>query len=1113
MELNNVDWARQEEEDERAMQALLDNQNQLDQPQINLNMSGDLGEKADDAIDFEDMSDDDLPEEEEATNGASGGLPGLTDDAGTSNDADDDLFGDMGDFRGSSPFGEDEVLEANDTGLPMPKLNESSTSANASGSFLPMPSSVPTPVDSEPKEDLRALNFPEPEPSDEQNQDLTIPDVAQNHEELIRQIFPDFVKGPIMDWGAMLPNKKAYYIPKQPLRPPKQLNPTKVSLELAQDQEKSFRTAGPAHQSKESMIQSYSARGLIPILDEESDEAATDEELDWNEPAPDDMVGGVSWADLQVICDDWDSKIEAAAAAAEVEQNVEPVIAQADDDMEWLREMGMELGGDRAKRQKIGNEEDIDILGQPTFAVPSFDDFERITAQTAKKVVLDLNDPFLLVDIQQPSQSNKRLLNGTFKHGGTGNLSKSLTQRFNISNDEAYEALKENHQNKVRALIGNITVEHSLPALKLQWPYYKVKLHTRDARSYHRPQLQFKKMLNHVVYFSRSSQRKKKHLKGLSTQEIFAESKDLSLGDNSTAMLLEYSEEHPTVLSNFGMGSRIINYYRRRDHDDQSRPKNEIGETSVLMPEDRSPFAQFGTVDPGEIVPTLHNAMYRAPVFKHDRKDTDFLVIRSTTGVGGPCWHLRNIDHIYAVGQQLPSMEIPGPQSRKVTNASKNRMKMIAFRKIRHHPMNTVKIEEITAHIADSSDMQNRQKLKEFIKYYKDEKVWRAKPGELIPDEATVRSWVKPEDICVIDAMQVGLRHLEDAGYGRDNGGDESDEEREGDSLEQQLAPWKTSKNFLDATTGKAMLQLHGEGDPSGHGLAFSFIKTSMKGGYLDTIQGPQATTEDAIARERKANGGHKYNVDKQNEIYSRAIKEIWERQRQSLMTKEIPDIDEMDLDHPLEKEDQGAGGYGQQAPTPANFIDDSVSQVSRFSRASQKNNVFAHRIIRTKEDKKTGMMIEEEEIVTDPRVWREYMKRRHALDADRQNIYDVKPTGDPEWDRKEAQRFVTDLISMLIHILTCYLASRRSLLVSSATRSVVTHARSRRASSRPILRSTVNLQHQALHPWTRYQRAPPASAPTVVRPDTSRRTRSCAQCSTERSRTITMALTTALVQ
>ena len=201
-------------------------------------------------------------------------------------------------------------------------------------------------------------------------------------------------------------------------------------------------------------------------------------------------------------------------------------------------------------------------------------------------------------------------------------------------------------------------------------------------------------------------------------------------------MLLEYLEEHPTVLSNFGMGNKIINYYRRKDVDDVTRPKSDIGETNVLLPEDRSPFAQFGSVDPGETVPTLHNAMYRAPIFKHKPKSTDFLVIRNTTGVAGTSWHIRNIDYIYTVGQQLPSVEIPGPNSRKVTNAAKNRMKMIAFRKIRHSPNSSVRIDEITAHIADSTDMQNRQKLKEFIKYYKEEKVWRVRPGESIPDEA-----------------------------------------------------------------------------------------------------------------------------------------------------------------------------------------------------------------------------------------------------------------------------------------------------------------------------------------------------------------------------------------
>ena len=50
-------------------------------------------------------------------------------------------------------------------------------------------------------------------------------------------------------------------------------------------------------------------------------------------------------------------------------------------------------------------------------------------------------------------------------------FSKGLSQRYNISNDEAYDLLKENHQSKVRSTLGNLTVSHSLPAMRLQWPY------------------------------------------------------------------------------------------------------------------------------------------------------------------------------------------------------------------------------------------------------------------------------------------------------------------------------------------------------------------------------------------------------------------------------------------------------------------------------------------------------------------------------------------------------------------------------------------------------------------------------------------------------------------
>lgn len=1079
--LEDIDWAQQEEEDNRALQQLLDQQteNPEGRPLLDLNRPQEVGEKADDAQDYEDISDDDLPEEEEATTRAPPDNEGFGDDFGTSNDT-DDLFGD--DMRESSPFDDG----GNSGGLPMP--NTSDTSPSGGGSFLAMPSTKPSPKET--MEDLRALNFdPEPEPVDEANQDLSIPAPAENTAELVKQIWPNFQQGVIINWNELLPPKKAYYIPKQPLKIPKVINPTKVNLELRTDQEKAFRTAGAARTTKEQTVQDALARNIVPIVEEKKEEATVEEDFNFDLPDPEDEIGGVSWADLQLICDDWESRIDTVTPV--LEERAAPEITYDDADEDWFKDMEME--GHQAKRRKTAHVDDMDILNTPTFAVPSFDDFERIAEKVAKRVILDLNDPYLLVDIQQPNVDDRRLMRvgGNFKRGGSGNLSKSLTQRFNISNDEAYDALKENHQNKVRALIGNISVEHSMPALKLQWPYYKVKLSIRDARAYHRPLLKFAKVINHVIYFSRPAQRKRKHMKGLSTQEIFKESKDLSLADNSNAMLLEYSEEHPTVLSNFGMGSRIINYYRRKDADDQSRPKNEIGETSVLMPEDRSPFAQFGTVDPGETVPTLHNAMYRAPVFKHDPKNTDFLVIRTTTGINGVSWHIRNIDHVYVVGQELPSMEIPGPQSRKVTNASKNRMKMIAFRKIRHNPNNTVRIDEITQHIADSSDMQNRQKLKEFIKYYKEEKVWRVKPGDVVPDEVTVRSWVKPEDICVIDAMQVGLRHLEDAGYSKEYGDDGSDEEKEGETIEQQLAPWKTSKNFLDAATGKAMLQLHGEGDPSGHGLAFSFIKTSMKGGYLDTIQGPGATSEDAIARERKANGGHKYNVDKQNEVYTRAIKEIWERQRTTLQNKDEQDGDEMDLDHPLERED---ASVQQPPPTPANNFDDSVSQISRFSSASQKGSGKAHRIIRTTVDR-YGNRDTSEEIVTDPRVWREYMKRRHALLADGRNVYDLKPTGDPEWDKKEAERFVPHPL-FYSYILTPPIVSAKNLPVSSATKNDVMLAKSKRAHSRlhwPMVQAPRHQAHPAV-PWIR-RRARPANVPTVDKLVISRRIRNCVRC------------------
>src|SRR3712207_8567308 len=58
---------------------------------------------------------------------------------------------------------------------------------------------------------------------------------------------------------------------------------------------------------------------------------------------------------------------------------------------------------------------------------------------------------------------------------------------------------------------------------------------------------------------------------------------DLSLSDNTPCVLLEYSEEHPTEMSNFGMGSRLINYYRRKGPNRSEEHTSELQSRQYLV--------------------------------------------------------------------------------------------------------------------------------------------------------------------------------------------------------------------------------------------------------------------------------------------------------------------------------------------------------------------------------------------------------------------------------------------------------------------------------------------------------------------------------------------------
>lgn len=977
-------WKAQDAADDREIARLLEQSQEGGNNSLKLDDTPfDQSNKADDAQDFEDISDDDLPDEEPSAS-TSLEMPALTDDGGTSNDA-DDLFGE----GPSSPT--DPILGPPSPG---PRVRDTDTGDDSH------------PVDS--SLSFAAINFdPDPHLNGAANQDPDIPAPAETVEDLLKAAWPAYKKGRVLTWSELLPPKKAIWKEKKPLKKPKHLVTSKLNLDPAADQEKMFRIPGTATSSSKHRALELSHAGLIRCAKDGSNQEEDRLQYDLEHESDSETVVGFTLRDIELACEDWSAQINGVESefkrrAAAEKELLRPKKQVEDQDDEWDAEFLMDTTDGQTQQPKKKRAIKLGLPDIPRYTAPTFDNFEDATRRGAKRVHLDMNDPHLLLETDMHLRAKRPRLDSKVKRMANGNMGRDISQRFNLSNDEAYELLKENHQSKVRATLGNISVEHSMPAIKLSWPYYKVKLGgTTD--EYHRPRFRYKKFAGHAIKFDKPQHHKRKLMKG-KAHEVYRLSKDLSLSDNSTAVLFEYCEPRPRVLNNFGMGTKLINYYRRKDNnEDDQLPKQELGEYRMLLPEDRSPFSLFGTVDSGETVPTLHNEMYRAPVFKHTPRGTDFLVVRSTTGVEGSRWHLHKIDHLHVVGQTFPSVDVPGPHSRRVTNASKNRMKMLAFRMIRHSQSDNCQLSSITKHIADSTDTQNRQKLKEFLQYDRDsdEKgMWRLKPNEVLPDENAIRAMIKPEEVSLLDAMQLGIKELEDAGYDPRNANidddimdvdaeeDDEDEagskapkgakkpgEKQEETLADKMAPWKTTKAFIDACAQKAMLQLHGEGDPTGHGLGFSFIRTSMKGGYIEAVQGPLATSADAMEREKRANGGHAYNVKKQQAMYEEGIKEIWEKQKATLSDPQEHDDKDVAV---TEDEDDRFNVHA--AATPAQF-DDGTSQISGFTSASRhlKKAIRITREVRLPD----GTTQSRSEVVHDPVVISQYMKRRTEADLE----------------------------------------------------------------------------------------------------------------------------------
>ncbi|KAK5127036.1 hypothetical protein LTR85_008395 [Meristemomyces frigidus] len=1020
-------------------------------------------DKAQDAVDYEDISDeDDLPDEEDATQRVGDGdASGFLDDSpngfGSLQDlpytngyhedqpqpTSDDLFGnDVNDLFGELPSSPRQERQPEPPQPPVQRRPGGLALPSKSGLALPgytgtyqqvqqaqpvqhprprqpqysPPSLSPPSFGDDGYSQTSPASMPASEDEDEGETDEAVlaqrklfrqaahkvagrefPEEREQVEmDVFYTLFPGYEEDQNPRFVEFFPPRAVQYRGKVPVKPPKPVQPTKLSLELLPDQERSFKSAAP---TKTGLDVGYGNNIVVfPRKSEADDETASAVNLGDDDAKP---VGGMNLEDFALICEDWDLPSFEATSVLQ------------DEDEDEIMDGGYEAAElARPVKKRKTNFLDASVSVSETDLQLAFKDPERAAAKVAKAHVTDFNDPHLLIDEHPPQNARKtKRIAGDLRRDS--DLTRDLARRYNISNDEAYDLLKENHQHKVRSTLGGLAIEHSLPATKLQYPFYKVSLDPKAKRSFHRPPLDLRlRMAREEFRMGKMKTIKRKERKGREVKELFATSESLSLNDNSSMLLLEYSEEAPIMLSNFGMGSRLINFYRKRNADDTERPKRDIGETLVLLTQDKSPFSNFGHVDQGEIVPTVQNSLFRAPVFQHQSNPTDFFVAISTTHGYGSRMYLRNMENLHTVGQQFPIAEVPGEHSRRVTDAAKKRLRALAYRiytKSQDPTRRGIHLDNasIMQHLKGHDMPQTRSKMREFMKYERvanrETGVWVPPPGQVVPDSETLRTWVKPEDVCVLDSMQVGVQHLKDLGLTNGKDGDDEKDVDENANIELQLAPWRATKNFLGATQGKTMLKLHGEGDPTGRGEGFSFVKTSMKGGFQTLGE----SVEDKIsAKKRRENGGHSYNVASQQKAYDDFIRTVWDKQKHSLSSN--IEISDTEMEDDIDAEPDSAYRTARAATPRSSFAGTPVALARRddetgtqFSRASADRHHERVLIIqRTGGRDAYGNADETIEKVTNPRVIREYKRRRNEKRMAHIDIMQYQPNGvDPELD------------------------------------------------------------------------------------------------------------------
>ena len=139
--------------------------------------------------------------------------------------------------------------------------------------------------------------------------------------------------------------------------------------------------------------------------------------------------------------------------------------------------------------------------------------------------------------------------------------------------------------------------------------------------------------------------------------------------------------------------------------------------------------------------------MFRAPIHFHKNSPTDYLLIRNKTA-SNDSWALRAVPELFLLGQQCPLIDVPGPNSKKATNYSRDFLMVFLYRLFLQSTVvpKKIRMDEVRKAFPSLSEGSIRKRLKQCAEFKRtgiDSNWWVLSNDFRLPTEEEIRAHVK----------------------------------------------------------------------------------------------------------------------------------------------------------------------------------------------------------------------------------------------------------------------------------------------------------------------------------------------------------------------------------